>query len=280
MGAMPRRAFTNPVNVDTAWQYVNTNPFSLSHFRPWIAMFGHDVKAVLVDTGVHSIFRDPSVSDYPAGFLQRYLTVIRSVAAILKLYAPQAELYYIVPDIPVDYPGRGYLYPWNVKRTVEYARLFLEYRKTLPGEAIAVVQGRQNDPWSTVAAYREHEDVYGEYSYLALGPTCTSRRVSLLAKQISLFDSVVHVRFHAFGVHSSVLSYMVRHRIPACKLVSIDTSSYYWDIHYRFGRGKTPKQKAEILRWRMKKVQNHLNNIPCTSNTLLAYIYGDSSSTF
>lgn len=258
-----RAAYTNPVNIDAAWPYVNTNPFDLAHFRWWLSRHGWQVKAVLVDTGVHTLFRDPSVADYPPWFLPRYLAAIREVHSLLRRYAPQAELYYVVPDIPVDYPGRGHLYPWNVERTVEYARLFLRLRRELPGEPIAVVQGRQDDPWSTVEAYRRHRDVYMEYGYLALGPTCTTRKASTLARQVALFDSAVHTRFHAFGVHSSTLAYMARHGLQACKLASIDTSSYYWDLHYRFGRGKTREDKARILRWRMERVQGLLEAVPC-----------------
>ncbi len=277
-GAPARRAYTNPVNVPAEWPFVNTNPFDLQHFRRWVEEHGGSLRAVLVDTGVHTLFRDPRRRDYPPGFLSRYIQAIHEAARVLERHASTAELYYVVPDIPVDYPGREHLYPWNVRRTVEYAREFLRLRRGIPGEPVAVVQGRPGDPWGTVKAYLDNVDVYGEYGYLALGPTCTSRNVRALAAQIAAFDSVIHTRFHAFGVHSSVLSYMARHGIPACRLHSIDTSSYYWDIHYRFGRGKTPQDKARILRWRMERVQRLLAAIPCNGRRITDYLMnGDLS---
>ncbi len=258
-----RRAFTNPVNIPAEWPFINTNPFDESHFTWYLRCCGDSTRAILIDTGVHTLFRDPRVRDYPPGFLARYNSFIQRVARLAERYASEAVLYYVVPDIPVDYPGRGYLYPWNVERTVEYARVYLKLSRGLPGEPIAVVQGRPDDPASTVRAYREYYDVYGEYSYVALGPTCTSRNVKGLARQLAAFDAVVHTRWHAFGVHTKALAYMASRGIPLCRLASVDSSSYWFDIAYRNGRGKSKDDMAEILVRRMRRIQGFLNTIKC-----------------
>ena len=259
-----RMAYTNPVNVPARWPFIVTNPFDLRHFRWYVERYGDSVVSVLVDTGVHWLFRDPGVRDYPGGFLERYVGSITRVAWLLERYAPGAELLYVVPDIPADYPGRERWYPWNVERTAWYARLFLKrYVGRLPGRALAVVQGRRDDPWSVVRAYLDHYDVYGEYDLLALGNVCSSRRPLLVAREIALFDRVAHTHYHAFGVHTRALRVMAERGVPACRLRSVDSSSYYWDFHYRGGRGKTGRDKARILRWRMSRIQELLDRIPC-----------------
>jgi len=250
--------YTNPVNIPAPLKYVNTNPFDLSHFRWYMSNYADNVRSVLLDTGVHTLFSDPSVKDYPSNFVWKYVTAIKQVAKIIDQTGSNAELYYVIPDIPSDYPGRAKYYPWNVKRTVEYILLFEKIGKDLPGQAIPVVQGRENDPWSTVQSYLEHRDVYAKYDYIALGPTCTSRSIRQLALQIKLFDSLMRrekKHYHAFGVHLSTFKYMARRGVKLYSMKSIDSSSYWFDIKYRGGRGKTREKMAEILIGKIAKLE-------------------------
>jgi len=251
------RVYTNPVNIPVRLRHVNTNPGDLHHFRWYMERFGDTVESVLLDTGVHTIFYDPDVKDYPPGFIRRYVRAINRVSKMLDRYG-NIELYYVIPDVPSDYPGREKYYPWNVERTVEYIIFFEKIEKDLPGQALPVVQGRENDPWSTLQTWKEYHHVYEKYEYVALGPTCSSRNIRQLALQIKMFDTLMrreHKKYHAFGVHLSTFKYMVRRNVKLYSLRSLDSSSYWFDIKYRHGRRKTREQMAEIVREKIGKLE-------------------------
>lgn len=256
---MGRKAFTSPGNIPAPWPYVVTNPFDLRHFRWYMERFGASVRAVLYDSGVGVFRSGGDGGSYPPGYLRRYIEGLREVHGILRRHAPSAVLYYVIPDVPGEYAP----YPLNVARTLEYIRLFRRMDGSLPGIPVPVVQGERDRPGSLVRSYLSHRDVYDEFGFIALGRV--SGRPRVIARSIAMLDQVASRPFHAFGVPLRALRYLAAWGLAGCRLASIDTPTYIFDILYRNGHGKTRGGMARILLERMNQVQRELDGIPCRS---------------
>ena len=266
-----RMAYTNPVNVPARWPYVVTNPFDLRHFRWYIQRYGDGVESIIFDSGVHTVFHGNRRLDYPPGYLGRYLSALEEVERLRRRYSPGAELLYVIPDVPADYDGREDLYPRNVEKTVEYVRLFLRrYVGRLPGKPLPVVQGAKDSPASVVWTWTEYRDVYEEFDLVALGNVCSSNRVSLIARELQLFDRVTTRPYHAFGVHTRALRYLLERGASLCMLRSVDSSSYYYDWLYREPDKDTREALARALLTRMTGLQRLLDSIPCRGRARVA----------
>ena len=250
---MARRLYTSPGNIPAPWPYIVTTPLD-GHLKWYLERYGHAVRALLYDSGVSLLGGAPA---YPPGYLRRYIEGLGRAARLLERHAPQAELYYVVPDVPGDRAP----YPLNVARTLEYARLFLRLRDRLPGTPIAVVQGARGDPGSLLRAYIGHRDLYDEYDVIALGRV--DRRPRLIARAVAMFDQVAARPFHAFGLPRRSLRYLAEWGLPRCMLSSADTPAYVFDLLYRNGAPKTREAMAWILLEAARRAQELLDSIPC-----------------
>lgn len=260
---MERAAFTNPVNTPARWPFIVTNPFDLRHFKWYIQRYGDTVESILYDSGVHTVFSGSRRLDYPPGYLARYFRVLGEVERLRRRYAPGAELLYVIPDVPADYEGREDLYPANVERTVEHIRAFLRhYIHSLPGTPVPVVQGARDRPASVVRTWLENRGLYEEFSIVALGNVCSSSKVRLVAEELRLFDRITTRPFHAFGVHTRAIRYIVENGISLCRLRSVDSSSYYYDWLYR-EPDKSRQALARALLKRMTELQRLMEGISC-----------------
>jgi len=201
------------------YPYIVINPWSFSEGLRYVQICKDKVKSVLVDT----VFNYMKLRDYPEWYIQEYVRIVRKLAV---MYSNRYEIYYVIPDIPCDYPGREHLYPWNVTRTIEYIEMFrARYIDQLrPAKAIAVVQGRRDDIRSVIDTYRKYEHIYNEFEIIALGPICTTKKWSLLARLILAFDRNVSKPFHAFGIHIKALEYVMKWRLNNFR--SFDSSAY------------------------------------------------------
>ena len=212
--------FTTFDAIEAYHPNIVVNPHILRALPAYVRRHG-EPERVLVDTGVHKLFHDLNLVDYPPGYLFEYHKAIVRVSRLLG----SAEIYWVVPDIPCDYPGRENLYPYNVKKTLEYVQRYLRIRDNLPGTPIAVVQGRRDDVGSVISTYRDNTHLYGEYAYLAIGPVCHTKRWALLARLILSFDHIAHAPFHCFGIHLRALE-IVAHSTK--KFRSFDSTAYCW----------------------------------------------------
>ncbi|MCE4625529.1 MAG: hypothetical protein F7C35_06670 [Desulfurococcales archaeon] len=263
---MKRLAYTNPVNVPARWPNIVTNPFDIRHFRWYIQRYGDLVESIIYDSGVHAVFHGKRRLDYPPGYLSRYFSILEEVERLRRHYSPEAELLYVIPDVPADYEGRENLYPRNVEKTVEYILLFLKrYIRRLPGKPMPVVQGAKDRPASVVWSWIEYKDVYEEFELVALGNVCSSNRISLIAKELRLFDRITTRPYHAFGIHTRALRYLLERGASLCLLRSIDSSSYYYDWLYREPYKNSREALARALLSRMSTLQSLLDRIPCSA---------------
>ncbi len=254
---MGRRVYTNPGNIPAPWPFVVTNPFDLSHFRWYMEQFGASVEAVIYDTGVGVFKSGSNGGSYPPGYLRRYIEGLHEAHKVMEKHASSAVFYHVIPDVPGEYAS----YPLNVVKTLEYIGFFKRISKSLPGIPVPVVQGGRDQPGSLVRSYLAHRDVYDEFELVALGRVSNKPRV--IAKSIAMFDQVASRPFHAFGVSLRALGYLEAWGLAGCRLASIDTTTYMFDILYRNGFNKTRGDIARILMEKMNRTQQKLNAIPC-----------------
>lgn len=210
------------------YPYIVVNPWSAEEGIAYVETCirrGYPPRRILIDTGVEKLFAKLRLVDYPEWWIARY---VNTVHRFVSRYGRSAEVIYTIPDIPVDYPGRESLWPWNAERTVQYIELFRDrYIDALkPGIPMPVVQGRRDDIKSVVDVYTRHEHLYNEFEVVALGPTCTTRRWRLLARLILTFDRVVSRPFHSFGAHIKAIEKVLKWNPRRFR--SFDSSAYYW----------------------------------------------------
>ncbi|RLG82834.1 MAG: hypothetical protein DRO39_09125 [Thermoprotei archaeon] len=225
------------------FDYAVVNPYGSNYSEcvSWLRRCRRHVREVLVDTAVHKLFHDHNLTDYPQWYIHHYVRFIRHV---LEVVGSSAKVYYAIPDIPVDYEGREFLYPYNVERTVHYIQLFLEkYVDALkPAVPVAVVQGRRDDVRSVIDTYIRYEDIYSQFELIGVGPTCHSRNYRKLAQMLLAVERTVSRRYHAFGIHYNTLKLFMSWRPE--KFYSFDSTAYYWIGRRRI---RNPKERLESL---------------------------------
>lgn len=231
------RVFTNPVSADPRvepWPFVSTTPEEWRHARRYVD--AGVVEALLIDTGAYRLYFRRGVG-IPRGFLDYYAGKAREIA----LYAVKrgvAEVYYVVPDSP-----------YNPQATVElHRRWFREgYHRALEGlaEPVGVVQGPRGDPDGLVESFKSAPGVYGRFRIVAAPPVDRGGwRSALLAARAWAALAVAlrpGQRLHMLGLTLQAAGLLEREaRITGgCgRLAGGDTSSWYWDKHYR--RRRTP----------------------------------------
>jgi len=233
--------FTCFEKINMQLKYVTVNPFSFKRFLLWINKYPK-VKEILLDTGVETLFSPEfkGLPDYPSWYLHDYLRVISYFDKVIaKKY--DAKIFVIIPDIPTDYPGRGNLYPWNVKRTIEYIQYFIDkvIHRFNNVEFIPVVQGSKDSITSVVNTYKKYHDLYKKFNLVALGPTCSTRAFKKLAKLILVFDKITQHEFHVFGPGIKTIK-LVYDKVGNMR--SFDSTSYvkqYTKYKYREYNGLT-----------------------------------------
>lgn len=204
------------------WPNVVVNPLILNDLKRWLGK-GNRPERVLVDTGVHTLFHKYGLEKYPEWFDARYAWFIRVVH---RLAGDVEEFAWVIPDVPADYETTAHLYPKNVQVTLENIKRYLKlYVGKLPGEPLAVVQGKKDDADSVVNTYLSNLDVYGEFERIAVGPTCATKQYRDLARMILRFDKVAKHDFHVFGMHLKAFS-LVAGRTQ--RFYSFDSSAMFY----------------------------------------------------
>jgi len=216
------------------------NPHNRAEDLRYLAKCRECIEEVLIDTGVHKLFHKLNVRDYPPWYITQYVSFVKEVV----LRFSNVRIYYVIPDIPVDYDGRESLYPWNVERTVEYITLFRDrYIDSLkPAVPIAVVQGKKDDVGSVINAYFKYEYLYSEFEMVGIGPTCTSKNWRKLALLLLSCERHIPRPFHSFGAHlaavKKVLEWSPR------RFRSFDTSAFHW---VGTSRSRNRREREESL---------------------------------
>jgi len=241
--------FTTFDRIEIQLKYVTLNPFSFKRFISYFLRFP-DIEEVLLDTGVETLFHPEfrGLIDYPASYISDYLKVLSYLNTVV---AKRATVFAVIPDIPCDYPGRGHLYPYNVKRTIEHIQYFLDkyVNKFRNVTFIPVVQGAKDSISSVINTYKQYYELYRKFEIVAVGPTCTTMKYKKLAKLIITFDIVAEHEYHVFGPSLRTIQ-LIHDKVKNMR--SFDSSAYiksYVKYKYRGHNGIT-----EALREYMKKL--------------------------
>lgn len=162
------------------------------------------------------------MKDYPRGHILKYYQTSRYLAKRYK----DVKFYFVIPDVPSDYDNNPI--PDNIEKTIKYIEDYLqhEYLSDLDNaEVIAVVQGKKDIISSVVYTYKRYYDLYKNFKFLGLGPTCSTKSVKKLARLILTFDNVVNKPFHVFGPNLRAIKLVVG---KVKRMYSFDSGSFQW----------------------------------------------------
>jgi len=191
--------FTSFDRIDYPLRYVTVNPFTFQRFPKWFNYYGYQVKEILLDTGVDTLFHIYNLKDYPKHHINNYINIISYFNKLAKKH--DIKVIVTIPDIPSDYPSREHLYPYNVIRTIEYIEYFKE--KVIPRYDnvifMPVVQGKKDSWLSLVTTYKKYYNIYKDFEIVAVGIVCVSTKYKKLANIILEFDQITDHNYHVFG---------------------------------------------------------------------------------
>jgi len=216
------RVFTRPPYPWIYYPYLilsAADPGSYDYVR-------RDLEEVVVDAGVHKVFRERGLKEYPGGF--RYWVDSRVVP--LYDYARRVvrgRVYAVVPDYPSDYPNNPIRN--NVELTIRNIQYALDnYREV---NWIVPVQGRPGSATSVASTIGKLRELGLLREYVAVAPTCVTRsttflvRLSLVARQLLRGH-----RIHMFGVTMRAWGAISRY------VDSVDTVASNWYCRATLGR--------------------------------------------
>jgi len=189
------RVYTRPPysnHPSMSYEYILINAYDDSTLR----YVKRSVKSVIIDSGVHSVFKEKRLKEYPGGYqywVARVAGMWRAVARVVP------EAYAVVPDYPSDYEENPI--EDNVERTfrnIEYAtNRYPHVRWIIP------LQGRRDDVTSVLKSLEYVQDMglLKRYGYVAVAPTCTKRGVKFLEE----VAKAVRRRLRALEVHGRII---------------------------------------------------------------------------
>jgi len=181
--------YTRPYYHSLWYPYILITP----HVKNAYGYLANDPESVIIDSGVHKVFHELGLREYPGG----YKTWISRVAQ-LYYYSTRfiEDVYAVVPDYPSDYPHNPV--PDNVERTnrnIEYALdRYPDVRWIVP------IQGK---PDSVASVSRTIELLAGRgllTGYVAVASTCVTRSPKFLHRLAVVARSLLRGRrIHMFG---------------------------------------------------------------------------------
>lgn len=102
-----------------------------------------------------------------------------------------------------------------------------------------------------VSTYKRYYDLYKQFEFLGLGPTCSTRSVVKLAELIVTFNSISHTRFHVFGPNVRAVK-MALEKSRCEKWYSFDSGAFYWIGNKMVSK---PNERFAALANYMKKLE-------------------------
>jgi hypothetical protein len=193
--------YSRPPYPDMNYQYIIVNVFDETSFRHINPKF---TRSVIIDSGVHTIFHNYRLKEYPGGYQSWIAKVVRWWNVVKTLVS---EVYAVIPDYPSDYSNNPI--DDNIERTIrniEYA-----VKKYPHVKWIIPIQGKRDDVISVVKTFNQivSMGVLDRYDYIAIAPTCTTHNIKFLhdvavliwkrVKQIE--KNKRHLKIHMFGTN-------------------------------------------------------------------------------
>jgi hypothetical protein len=181
------------------WNYVFLNA---KHPTPGISYLQRQgkVRSIILDCGV-SIFKDPSVKDYPANHLDNLVDLYK------KLTCHADEVYAVPPDYPDDFnPKSLWTDKTNIERTVESVLTVVNKYPWV--NWLIPLQGFNEQPESIKRCIDLYNDlgVTERFDYFAVANLCVSRRSKTIIDTVNTAKKLLpNKRLHAFGVSVTAL---------------------------------------------------------------------------
>jgi hypothetical protein len=196
-----------------------------------------DVMSVIIDAGVHKVFQEWGLKEYPGGYkawIHKVVSFYDFVKRVVK------DVWAVVPDYPSDYPNNPIQNNVDLTiRNIEYSlNNYSDVRWIIP------IQGKPNSIQSvanTIARLKQLGLL--KPSYVAVAPTCVTksvdflRRLAFTARQL-LKDKMIHM----FGVTAKAWKEIKKY------IDSTDTITFnFYCLAYIGKRCTTPRE--HVLGW-------------------------------
>jgi hypothetical protein len=230
------RIYTLPPYPDIRYPYLLVNVY----WRRSLSYVGRDTLSVIVDAGVHSVFKRMKLKEYPGGWKW---WIAKAAAAYSECKARgAAEVYAVIPDYPSDYPDNPI--PDNVERTIRNIEYALDKYPSV--KWILPIQAKPNSVSSLVRTIERLEEMgfLSKTDYVAVAPTCVTKSVKFLRKAAMVARSfLAGHRIHMFGVTMKAWP-------EIAKLVnSVDTVNYNW-MYRRLGGKLASRREEKLEAWK------------------------------
>jgi hypothetical protein len=196
-----------------------------------------DVQSAIVDAGVHKVFHERGLKEYPGGYRAWIHRVVWFYDFVRRTVR---DTWAVVPDYPSDYPNNPI--PDNVERTIRNIEYALDNYPDV--RWIIPIQGRPDSVQSvanTITRLRELGLLRSDY--VAIAPTCVARSVGFLRRlALTARQLLRDRRIHMFGVTARAWGAISRY------VDSTDTISFnFYCMEYLGRRCSTPTE--HVLGW-------------------------------
>jgi hypothetical protein len=154
-----------------------------------------DVQLVIIDAGVHKVFHEWGLKEYPSGYqmwIRKMVQFYDFVKRVVK------DTWVVVPDYPSDYPDNPI--PDNVERTIRNIQYALDNYRDV--RWIIPIQGRPNSIQSVANTIKKLSELgLLKPSYVAVAPTCVTKSVYFLKRlAFTTRQLLKDKKIHMFGV--------------------------------------------------------------------------------
>jgi hypothetical protein len=176
-------------------------PYLLVNPRNYRVLFERRFKHAILDCGVELFKHNPSLKDYPRGFLERWKWIARQLTEVFG-----DRLWVTIPDYPDDYnPGQ---FGDNVEKTLRNIEEFIAVDGV---NWLPVIQSRCLDRLSFLESCTRVRELIGSYPRVAVGTVCKTNSLSFIeycCKMVKRHFPNSHI--HAFGLTLKALPKVAR----------------------------------------------------------------------
>jgi hypothetical protein len=153
------------------------------------------VESVIVDAGVHKVFKELKLKEYPGGY-KAWIHRVAMLYYTVKNYV--RDVYAVIPDYPSDYPENPI--QDNVERTIRNVEYALDNYSNV--NWIVPIQGKPNSVQSVVDTINRLRELgLLKSDYVAVAPTCVAKSIDFLRRlAVTARQLLRGKRIHMFGV--------------------------------------------------------------------------------
>jgi hypothetical protein len=182
-----------PARVNYPYLLVNPNNYKV--------LYKTKFKHAILDCGVEVFKHNPTLSDYPKSFLNRWKWLAKQLTEIFG-----ERLWVTIPDYPDDYnPGQ---FGDNVAKTLRNIEEFIAVDGVnwLPS-----IQSRYMDKFSFLESCQKLKEIIDNYPRVAIGTVCKTNRLDFIT--YCCYAARKHFPnswIHAFGLTLKALTTLVK----------------------------------------------------------------------